>query len=313
MSNILPISAVIATRDRSCVLRSTLESFLEQDCLPSEFVIADSSLTDATESLAKELAPAFETTGSKLHYLDSRSTPGAAPQRMSGIDIAKEDYILFADDDILLDPECLRNLWDALQSDPALGGVNCLIKNQQFSAPGRISGLLLQWMDQTPELPLAGRIVGPATNLLPADDEALPDVVPVEWLNTTCTLYRRNALPDPVFPERFTGASHFEDLALSAEVGKTHPLANARTARIFHDSQPGSHKADHRAHARQELLNRHFVMSEVLGRKSAGHHFWLAVSHFYQTFASGMRSPRKLLPRLLGSMSGLGTIALGKN
>ncbi len=58
-------------------------------------------------------------------------------------------------------------------------------------------------------------------------------MVPVEWLNTTCTLYRREALPDPPFLSHFTGYSLMEDLALSLTVGKRWKLANARGLRIF--------------------------------------------------------------------------------
>ena len=91
-------------------------------------------------------------------------------------------------------------------------------------------------------------------------------MVPVEWLNTTCTLYRREALPDPPFPDHFKGYSLMEDVTLSLMVGRHWKLANARTARIYHDSQPGSHKVDPKLVAEMQLINRHYVMTKVLGR-----------------------------------------------
>ena len=42
-----------------------------------------------------------------------------------------------------------------------------------------------------------------------------PEVASVEWLNTTCTIYRGEALPSPPFCNQFTGYSLMEDLALS--------------------------------------------------------------------------------------------------
>ena len=113
----------------------------------------------------------------------------------------------------------------------------------------------------------AGKVLGPAINLLPVDDPGLPEVVPVEWLNTTCTLYRREALPAPAFDSIFTGYSLMEDLTLSLRVGKSWALANARTARIYHDSQPGAHKSDVAALSCMELVNRHYVMTRVLERR----------------------------------------------
>jgi hypothetical protein len=108
--------------------------------------------------------------------------------------------------------------------------------------------------------------LGPAVNLLPQDREDLPEAVPVDWLNTTCALYRREALPDQPFPDHFKGYSMMEDLTLSLTVGRCWKLANARTARIYHDSQPGEHKSDPGLVAQMELLNRHYVMTKVLGR-----------------------------------------------
>src|SRR4030081_113783 len=113
------------------------------------------------------------------------------------------------------------------------------------------------------EVSYPGSVLGPAVNLLPEDREDLPEVVPVEWLNTTCTLYRREALPDPPFHDHFNGYSLMEDLTLSLTVGRRWKLANARTARIYHDSQPGTHKSDPALLAEMQLINRHFVMTRI--------------------------------------------------
>ena len=143
-------------------------------------------------------------------------------------------------------------LWQALQSDTALGGVNAMITNQQYGTPGRVSRTLFRLLHGKPEATYAGKCIGPALNLLPEDRPDLPEVVPVEWLNTTCTLYRWKAMPQPPFPEHFTGYSLMEDVTLSLIVGRNWKLANARTARIYHDSQPGTHKQDISARTKME-------------------------------------------------------------
>lgn len=60
-----------------------------------------------------------------------------------------------------------------------------------------------------------------------------------------------------------------EDVTLSLTVGKQWKLANARTARIFHDSQPGDHKSSPDVLASMSLVNRYYVMTEILGRRSS--------------------------------------------
>jgi GT2 family glycosyltransferase len=205
----------------------------------------------------------------------------------------------FMDDDILFEPLCFARLWSALQSDPNLGGVNAMITNQRYQTPGRISRFVFRLMAGRAEGSYAGRVLGPAVNLLPEDGDDLPEIVPVEWLNTTCTLYRREALPDPPFPDHFTGYSLMEDLTLSLTVGKCWKLANARTARIYHDSQPGTHKSDPALLAEMQLINRHFVMTKILGRDRFADYLKLVLFELFSLASS------------LQSRSGRATVALG--
>jgi len=221
--------------------------------------------------------------------------PGAASQRNEGVRSCSQPVIGFTDDDVLFEPMCFARLWDALNSDASLGGVNAMITNQRYQAPGRISRLVFRLMAGGAQVSYAGRVLGPAVNLLPEDRDDLPEVVPVEWLNTTCTLYRRVALPDPPFSSQFQGYSLMEDLALSLTVGKRWQLANARTARIFHDSHPGTHKSDPAVLAEMHLLNRYYVMKQVLGRSRFQDHFnlavWMTFSHISALAgSSGWRS-----------------------
>ena len=63
-----------------------------------------------------------------------------------------------------------------------------------------------------------------------------------------------------------TGYSLMEDVTLSLRVGRKWKLANVREARIFHDSQPGQHKSDLRVLAKMEIINRHYVVRNILGQ-----------------------------------------------
>jgi glycosyltransferase involved in cell wall biosynthesis len=258
----LPLTLVIATRDRTAALRRTLESLAEQSSQPDELRIVDASSDEGTRSLCEESIPKLQ---SKVLWCRAE-VPGAASQRNQGVRLASQATIGFMDDDVLLEPDCFSRLWRALNFDDRMGGVSAMITNQRYQSPGRASRFVFRLMDGRAESSYAGRVLGPAVNLLPEDREDLPEVVPVEWLNTTCTLYRREALPDPPFPEHFQGYSLMEDVTLSLTVGRHWKIANARTARIYHDSQPGSHKGDSKFVAEMQLINRHYVMTKVLGR-----------------------------------------------
>jgi glycosyltransferase involved in cell wall biosynthesis len=295
MPELLLAALVIPTRNRVAVLRRTLESLAAQSAQPTEVIVVDASDDRSTHSFCVNAC--IPGLASKVSWLAAEVT-GAASQRNQGVRGCSQPVIGFMDDDILFEPMCFARLWDALHTDGGLGGVNAMITNQRYQAPGRLSRLMFRLMAGRAQASYAGRVLGPAINLLPEDRDDLPEVVPVEWLNTTCTLYRREALPDPPFPSQFHGYSLMEDLALSLTVGKRWQLANARTARIFHDSQPGTHKSDPAALAEMQLVNRHYVMTRILGRNRIADYLKLILFELFSIASS------------LQSRSGRATVAL---
>lgn len=282
MPNILPISALVPTRNRSAPLARTLQSLAQQSVQPVEMIVVDGSNDDTTQNLCQSIIPGLTT---QIKYYRATEI-GAATQRNQAIAHASQNVIWLMDDDILLEPECLNKLWTALQSDANLGGVNAMITNQRYLPPGRISRYLFSFLHGRLEKSYAGKCIGPGLNLLPEDDPNLPEIVPVQWLNSTCTLYRREALPQPLFSANFTGYSLMEDVTLSLIVGKKWKLANARTARIFHDSQPGDHKNNPGVLAKMDLVNRHYVMTQILQRCSLEDYVKLVVLQLFGIIAS---------------------------
>jgi GT2 family glycosyltransferase len=304
----IPVSAVVPTGNRSRRLQKTFESLAEQSVHPFEIIVVDASKQNRTREVCAQSVPGLQ---ARIGWLPAKLR-GAAAQRNQGVAVATQPFIWFLDDDIVLKPDCVRRLWDAIQSDQQLGGVNSTIVNQSYHA-GRISRLMFTLLNGRREKTFAGRVIGPAVNLLPEDRPDLPEVVPVEWLNTTCTLYRREALPSPSFRPEFTGYSLMEDLALSLEVGKTWKLANARTARIFHDSQTADYKSDARARSCMELVNRHLVMTRIMGKSSITSYMSLFLWELF-SIASALTSKegrKSLLYILRGKWDALRQIVAG--
>lgn len=106
-----------------------------------------------------------------------------------------------------------------------------------------------------------------------------------------------------------------EDVTLSLMVGKQWQLANARTAKIFHDSQPGDHKNNPATVAKMELVNRHYVMTQILERRSLTDHLKLVVLQLFEIAAS-LVSARGWweLPALLhGKLSAIAQIIMSES
>ena len=282
---------VIATRNRAVSLSKMLSSLRAQGMLPAEIVVIDASdnITQTSEILAEWQCIVKQLTTIK-HELAKEI--GAAAQRNQGVAIATRPFIWFIDDDVVFESNCVQRLWGAVESDRQLGGVNAMIVNQRYQTPGTISRLMFTLMHGRAEETFAGKVIGPAINLLPEDHTDLPEIVPVEWLNTTCTIYRREALPNQPFDPFFTGYSLMEDVTLSLRVAQAGwKLANVRTARIYHDSQTGKQKSDVSAHAAMELGNRYYVMRNVLKRNRLFDHVRLLVWELF-SIASSCASPK---------------------
>jgi GT2 family glycosyltransferase len=299
---VLPVTAVIPTCDRPASMRATVESLMQQECMPAEVIVVDASEGSATrqylETAANRVA-AFCT----MRWVRA-ARRGSAAQRNQGVAGATQTTIWFFDDDIIFEAECVARLWHALETDPSLGGVSAMISNQRYAPPGVVSRAFFAFLDGRRQSTFAGRVIGPAVHLLPEDRADLPVVVPVEWLNTTCSMYRREALPSPPFDAIFAAYSVMEDLALSLRVGRTWRLANARTARIFHDSQMTAFKADAEAYAAMESFNRHYVMTEILGRTGVADYFRLFAWDVFQLAALLVRGEaRAKVPALIRGKS----------
>jgi glycosyltransferase involved in cell wall biosynthesis len=308
---IIPVSAVVPTKDRAGALQRTLQSLAAQGVLPAELIVVDGSDGNdcrvVVENWAGQAPSECWVTWLRAEQL------GAAAQRNRGVSSATQPYVWFFDDDILFEPDCVSRLWAAIANDPGLGGVSAMITNQRYAPPGRISRTVFALLNGGHVTTFAGRVIGPAVHLLPEDRDDLPEVVPTEWLNTTCTMYRREALPDPPFDSIFTGYSMMEDVALSVRVARDWRLANARTARLFHDSQPGAHKADPRLLAEMELVNRHYVMTQILHRRGLANELRLLVWELFQlaSCAASAKSRRYLLDHVRGKLRAIGRVHAG--
>jgi hypothetical protein len=108
------------------------------------------------------------------------------------------------------------------------------------------------------------QLFGPAINCYPSYTEAAGDLIPAQWLSSTCVFYRNAVFQREKFPA-FEGYSSMEDVHLSARVGRTHRLYFHATARFEHRDATSSWKRNHAALARSRIHNQRTVAREVLG------------------------------------------------
>ena len=273
-------------------------------------IVVDASVDSDTREICER---GTQDLGSDVRWIKA-GEQGAAAQRNQGVALATQPFVWFFDDDILFEPNCVELLWSAMELDRQLGGANAMILNQCYQSPRSATRLMFTLLNGGRENSFAGKVIGPAVNLLPEDRDDLPNIVPVEWLNTTCTMYRREALPSPPFDSFFHGYSLMEDVALSIRVAERGwKLANVRRARIFHDSQQGEHKSNVASRAEMELINRHYVMTNVLKRRRFSDYFRLGSWEVFQLAAlsSSSSGRNQLLSHIAGRLRAARKIVSG--
>jgi GT2 family glycosyltransferase len=107
---VLPVTVVIPTRDRPAQLHDAIVSMLAGSCLPAEIVVADQS-TGPMRPLPGDDSPVDVR---RLHL----ATPGLSRGRNAGLAAARHDLLVFADDDVVADPDWLCRMVGALDAAP---------------------------------------------------------------------------------------------------------------------------------------------------------------------------------------------------
>lgn len=286
-SRLLKISAIVPTVGRVRRLERTLIGIRDHQPTVKEVVVVGVGLTPCEIS---ELSSIFDMSDISFVYEDAKEQ-GAASQRNQAFGISTQPFILFVDDDVDLEANCLAALWKVMCENPEIGGVNSHISNQFYSSPGRAMRAIYSFVGCPRAGSLAGRCCGPALNFLPELRKSTGgDLQSADWLNTTCTLYRRESLPKGLFPDFFRGYSLMEDVGLSLVVGRRWKLATANHARIFHDSKPACYKSRVFQREKMEFVNRYYIMTCCFGRRG---NLWI-FRHCVMQLASVLLSLRNL-------------------
>lgn len=101
MKQRVPITVIIPTYNRKSVLVDTVNSFLQGDVIPAEFIVVDQSNPSIV------LADVLDVEKWNIQLVHSE-IPSLTKARNAGIKQSNNDIILFADDDILVDKNTVK-------------------------------------------------------------------------------------------------------------------------------------------------------------------------------------------------------------
>ena len=256
MTPTLPYSIVIATYERAAALRNALASVAAQTRLPQAVIIVDASAGDESRAAAE----AFQL---PIVYCRAEQA-SAALQRNQGFREVKTPLLAFIDDDVVLAPEVFAKLCAVFEQRPDTAGVAARMNGATHPVPRGLLWWYYRLQAGFPHPHFGGRLFGPAINCFPCYEAATGELIPADWLNLGCVLFRTDRFGEELFPG-FAGYSFGEDVHLSARMKRHGPLYFHASARYDHFPASSPAKANAFRSAQMSARHRRLIAREILG------------------------------------------------
>lgn len=255
------ISAIVPTIGRADSLRALLESLAIQTRKVDEVIVADGNNDCETATVIADAK--WQRAGLVVKHITA-NPPNAVRQRQAAIDSANGDFLLFLDDDVVLEAACVANLYESMQAEADVVGVTADFNNQCWPEPTRVWQVYLKYGLGFRQREWQGRVVGPLLRFGYNPVPALPKTV--EWFSTGTSLIRRSAyLAAGGFSDFFLHRCTInEDIDLSLKISRTGRILFCPLARMAHHHAPGGRVSLLQA-AEDDLFNRFFILRRTLG------------------------------------------------
>ena len=184
------VDLIVLDLDGGAMLEECLASIARQSTPVSSVIVWDNG---------SRVPVATRVTGGNVRILRSETNLGFAGGANAALRSASASYVGLVNNDVVLDPDWLASVRGALDRDAHLAAVQTIMR----SPDGRIDGAGIDISDGT------FRQIG--------HGEEVGTPLPVAWgVSATATLYRRAALGETFFDERFF--AYYEDVELSARL-----------------------------------------------------------------------------------------------
>jgi GT2 family glycosyltransferase len=291
----LPFSMVIATCGRPSELERTLSDLAAQTRLPERVVVADSTPAPGCKELVATFAGKLP-----MRYL-AVAAPSAARQRNAGAERVSTPLVVFLDDDVRMPPDLFQRLCAPFDADGAemIGGIAARIAGMRHRRPSGLLRAYYRLQAGYDHPTYGGKLFGPAINCLPTYEEE-GELIPSDWLNSTCVCYRTELFRRELFPD-FVGYSFLEDVHLSSRIAKTHRLYFHKNAEFEHLDAPSGFKRDRFGLAGVRVRNQKRVAREIMGLHGVGLWAKLTLHKLFVTAALARRGGDGCGKEILGT------------
>jgi len=233
------ISVIIPTKDRVDDVIACLESILVQTVPPDEILVVDGS---DTENLNAEVKLRFSG-NAKIKYIHTK--PGLTRQRNIGVNASSGDIIVFVDDDVVLEKDCLKEIVHVFDAYPEnIGGVTanvverCQIEDK-LSFSGKLKDAIARFLQSVFFLTKWGngkfQLSGFPTLI---KSGTVDKITCCEFLFGHCMAFRKELFNEFRFNEDLYECRYAEDDEFAYRVSRKYKNIYTPNAKAVHNSSP---------------------------------------------------------------------------
>jgi len=231
------LALIICTHKRPESLKRFLHSLAGQDCKADQLIIVDAIPNDHTDQMLKEYCGVEALANQFLYFHVSGPLRGLTRQRNFALRWVTTDLVAFFDDDILLLPNCLREMEKVHRAaEDHVVGVGASIQNRD-GAPRRRLWYIRRFLGMLPDM-RPGRYYRSGISVpwifLPAADA----IVEGDWLPGCAMMWKTAVARETGFNEGFSGYAQGEDLDFSLRARGKGKLVLAGAAQAIHFLEP---------------------------------------------------------------------------
>jgi GT2 family glycosyltransferase len=252
------VTVVVCTHERPLPVRRLLRSLAAQDRPADVLMVVDASREDETERVLRERLATVRVARAVHYWRVSGPLRGLTRQRNFALDHVTTDLVAFFDDDVVMNPQCLRDMERALRASALVAGVGC-VGDEGGAAPSRL-WQLRRVLGIVPSLE-AGRYWSSGMST-PWSCEAAEPAREGDWLHGFAMMWRSHEARSERFDETFPGYAQGEDLDFSLRMRRRGRLIMLGPGRLRHLPEPAGRPDPFRLGC-SEIVNRHRIHCRV--------------------------------------------------
>lgn len=228
----LGLAVIICTYQRPQSLARFLESLATQNFRPQQLIIVDASQDHDTELMMQQYERPDNLADQCLYFRVTGPLRGITHQRNFGLGWVTSDLVAFFDDDIILLPNCLREMERTYRQAGDIVGVGAFMRNQAWPIEDSWVWQARRRLKLVPDLQ-PGRYHRSGISV-PWNLTSSVGLTEGDWLPGCAMLWNTAIARETRFYEGFAGYAQGEDLEFSLRMRARGRLVVSGAAQVVH-------------------------------------------------------------------------------